>query len=302
MNPYLAPHRVHAALHALGLRPTRGMGQHFLVDADALATIVSAADLSPADLVVEVGPGLGVLTWELLQSAGHVVSVELDRRLVARLRDELGDMMHFWVIQGDILKLSPQAILERAQHEWELRSTPSRYKVVANLPYAITSPVLRHFLEAQPQPDMLVVLVQWEVAMRIIAEPGKLSVLAHSVQMYAIPELIDRVPGDSFIPRPAVDSAILRLRIRPAPVVSVDIIDKVFRVIKAGFLQPRKKLSNALPGGLAAMGNPVAREVAVAALEAAGVTPDRRPETVTLVEWERVYHELCQCAGEDWRR
>lgn len=302
MNPYLAPHRVHAALHALGLRPTRGMGQHFLVDADVLATIVSAADLAPADLVVEVGPGLGVLTWELLQSAGHVVSVELDRRLVARLRDELGDMMHFWVMQGDILKLPPQVILERAQHEWELRSMPSTYKVVANLPYAITSPVLRHFLEAHPQPDMLVVLVQWEVAMRIIAEPGKLSVLAHSVQMYAIPELIDRVSADSFIPRPAVDSAILRLRIRPAPVVPVDIIDKVFRVIKAGFLQPRKKLSNALPGGLAAMGKPVARDVAVAALEAAGVAADRRPETVTLLEWERVYHELCQRAGEEWQR
>lgn len=302
MNPYLSPERVRAALRSLGLQPTRGMGQNFLIDPQALATIVAAAELSPADLVVEIGPGLGVLTWELVRNAGRVVAVELDKRLAARLTDEFtevpeqtreaGHGSSLCVLQGDVLDMPPQGILQAAASALgeELPALP--YKVVANLPYAITSPVLRHFLEGNPQPQLMVVLVQWEVAKRITAQPGHLSMLAHAVQMYALPEVIERVPASSFFPRPAVDSAVLRLHIRPAPVVALDDIDAFFRVVKAGFLQPRKKLSNALPGGLAAMGQFVSREDAVAALEAAGVSPDRRAETVTLEEWAQVYAEL----------
>ncbi len=291
MNPYLSPTRVRAALRSLELRPTRGMGQNFLIDPHALAQIVAAADLTPSDLVVEVGPGLGVLTWELLQRAGQVVAVELDRRLAARLHEEfaadIGSRLH--VVQGDVLNLPPQQLLAGVAAE------PSPvYKVVANLPYAITAPVLRHFLEGTPQPSMLVVLVQWEVAERISATPNNLSMLAHAMQFYAEPEIVGRVPASSFHPIPAVDSAILRLRVRATPAVAVDDPDRFFRIIKAGFLQTRKKLSNALPGGLAAMGQRISRENAVAALEAAGVSPDRRAETVTLEEWARVYREIEQ--------
>jgi 16S rRNA (adenine1518-N6/adenine1519-N6)-dimethyltransferase len=285
-NPYLDPQRVRAALRALDLRPTRGMGQNFLIDPLALDAIVGAAELGPDDLAVEVGPGLGVLTWELLRRAGRVISVELDKRLAARLREELADpRLH--IVQSDVLRISPAQILAAAGPRGA-----QPYKLVANLPYAITAPVLRHFLEGEPPPELTVVLVQWEVAERICARPGDLSVLAHSVQFYAEPEIVARVAAGSFFPAPAVDSAVLRMRRRPAPAVEVDSVAGLFRVIKAGFLQPRKQMGNALPVGLAAMGAGITREAALLALAAAGVDPKRRAETLTLAEWAAVYRAL----------
>jgi 16S rRNA (adenine1518-N6/adenine1519-N6)-dimethyltransferase len=242
-----------------------------------------------------------VLTWELLQRTRQVLAVELDKRLAARLRDEFATMHATaapLVIQGDILHLPPDALLKEIPPEWRA-SGPAQphdstaapavaYKVVANLPYAITSPVLRHFLESQSPPQRIVVLVQWEVARRITATPGDLSMLAHAVQMYATPEIVQRVPAHCFVPPPAVDSAVLRLHVRPAPAVPAEAVGHVFRLIKAAFLQPRKKLSNALPKGLAALGEAWEREPICIALEAAGVSPDRRAETVSLAEWAAV--------------
>lgn len=301
MNPYLAPQRIHAALRALDLRPTRGMGQNFLIDAVALAAIVDAAELQPTDLAVEVGPGLGVLTWELVRRAGAVVAVELDKRLAARLHDEFPDE-RLRIVQGDILRLPPGGLLTGPRDKGTKGQGDARpgYKLVANLPYAITAPVLRHFLEAEAPPELMVVLVQWEVAERIVAHSSahpqerRYSVLAHSVQIYAEPEIVARVPAASFLPAPAVDSAVLRLRRRPRPAVEVDSIPALFRVIKAGFLLPRKQLGNALPGGMAAMGTPIDRDTALAALAAAGVAPERRAETVSLAEWAVVYATLGQ--------
>lgn len=284
MNPYLAPQRVRAALRALDLRPTRGMGQNFLIDAAVLATIVEAATLRRDDLVVEVGPGLGVLTWELVRRAGFTIAVELDRRLAARLRDEFAGAP-LQIIEDDVLRLQPGELLAAAG-----RQPP--YKLVANLPYAITAPVLRHFLEAALPPELSVLLVQWEVAMRITATPGDLSVLAHAVQLYAEPEIIARVPAASFYPAPAVDSAVLRLHRRPQLAVAVADVPALFRVIKAGFLQPRKQLGNALPGGLAALGVTITREQALAALQRAGIDSMRRAETLTLAEWAALHHAL----------
>jgi 16S rRNA (adenine1518-N6/adenine1519-N6)-dimethyltransferase len=297
-NPYISPARVRAALRALELRPTRGMGQNFLVDRAALARIVAAAELTPADTVLEVGPGLGVLTWELLQQAGRVIAVELDKRLAARLRAEFASEHRLTVVQGDILKLAPSELLAAgvARAADAQPPGPDRrallYKVVANLPYAITSAVLRHFLEAGHKPTLMVVLVQWEVAQRIVARPGELSLLAHAVQLYAEPAIVGRVPARSFVPTPAVDSAILRLRVRPQPAVNVGDVEGLLRLIKAGFLHGRKKLANALPGGLAALGTPVEKGRVLAALQAAGVDPGRRAETVTLEEWSAVYGHL----------
>jgi 16S rRNA (adenine1518-N6/adenine1519-N6)-dimethyltransferase len=305
-NPYITPARVRAALRALDLRPTRGMGQNFLIDADALATIVEAAELTPGTTVIEVGPGLGVLTWELLDRTGHVVVVELDRRLAARMAEEFPDHPKLTIVQSDILNITPEQILEIGDRRLEQHNLQSpisnlqspRYKVVANLPYAITSAALRHFLEAAHKPELMVVLVQWEVAERIAAGPGDLSVLAHSVQIYAEPEILARVPASSFWPAPAVDSAVLRLRMRPKPAVDVD-ISALLRLIKSGFLQARKKLSNALPTGLAAMGMRIDKQQAVAALEAAGIDPNRRAETLTLEEWVRVFLQLHDERQED---
>ncbi len=202
-NPYLDPGRVRAALTALGVRPSRELGQNFLIDGAALGEIVRAAELSPSDTVVEVGPGLGVLTYELVREAGRVVAIEFDRRMAMRLQGEL-DATNLDVVEGDVLRVAPETVLDAG----------TRYKVVANLPYQITSAILRHFLEARPAPDLMVVMVQWEVAERIVASPPNMSVLAHSVQIYAEPEIVTRVPAASFIPPPQVDSAVLRLRRR----------------------------------------------------------------------------------------
>ena len=335
-NLYLDPSRIRAALRALDLRPTRGMGQNFLIDPVALDAIVSAAELTTGDTVVEVGPGLGVLTWELLRRVGHVVAVELDKRLAARLHEEFGQSPRLRVVQADILNVVPGQLLDdhrppTTDHRPEEPRTENReptalwankeqqaetgviddtqqvmpslrrssvvgrrssYKVVANLPYAITSAALRHFLEAEHKPSMMVVLVQWEVAQRITARPGDLSVLAHSVQIYAEPEIVARVPSSSFFPEPAVDSAVLRLHLRPHPAIDAGDVHKLMRVIKAGFLHARKKLSNALPSGLASIGMRLEKEQVIAALEDAGVDPGRRAETLTLEEWAAVYRRL----------
>jgi len=283
-NPYLTPGRVRAALNMLDLRPSRELGQNFLVDPLALEQIVGAAALTTDDVVVEVGPGLGVLTYELVQHAGRVIAIELDKRLAARLREEFRDTKSLEVVQADVMRVAPASLL----------GSNARYKVVANLPYQITSAIIRHFLEVVPAPDVLVIMVQWEVAQRIVARPPEMSVLAHSVQYYAEPSIVARVPGSSFVPAPKVDSAVLKLERRAQPLVAVDDIDALFRTIKAGFLQARKKLGNALPSGLAGMGIKIPKEAAIAALERTGVDPARRAETLTLDEWARVHAEIRQ--------
>jgi 16S rRNA (adenine1518-N6/adenine1519-N6)-dimethyltransferase len=338
-NPYIALPRIRAALRALDLRPSKGMGQNFLIDSAALDTILEAADLTQGQTVIEVGPGFGVLTWELVRRAGEVISVELDKRLVARLREEFANAANLTIVESDILRIPPEEILSRSigpshfqgagtsaedprpktrdrSAEFSKRdgdppaisdqrpardnhrssivhhSSPTShrpYNVIANLPYAITSPVLRHFLEAGHKPGLMVILVQWEVAQRIAARVGDLSVLAHAIQIYAEPEIVARVQARSFYPSPAVDSAVLRLRVRPQPAADVDSVDALMRVIKAGFLHARKTLSNSLPGGLAAMGRPTTREEALAALNAAGIDPQRRAETLALEEWVDLY-------------
>ncbi len=289
-NPYLSPARVRAALRALDLRPSRGMGQNFLTDGAALTKIVNAAELTADDTVIEVGPGLGVLTWELAQRARTVIAVELDRRLAERLRAEFRAFSNLAIIQGDVLHLPPEIML--AEHAPDVAAGAQPYKVVANLPYAITSAALRHFLSDPLRPTLMVVLVQREVADRICARPGDLSVLAHAVQIYAEPEIIARIPASCFFPTPEVESTILRLRIRPQPAVAPEQPEALLRLIKAGFLHPRKQLGNALPGGMAAMGMKTDKQRILEALAAAGIDPARRAETVTLDEWGAVYRAL----------
>lgn len=283
-NPYLDPTRIRAALNAIEVRPSRERGQNFLIDAGALAAVVDAAELGVTDTVIEVGPGLGVLTFELIQRAGRVITIELDTRLAARITTEFGGRSNLEIVQNDVLRTRPR----------ELLGGDVPYKVVANLPYQITSAVLRHFLEAEPAPDLIVVMVQWEVAQRIVAKPPDMSVLAHSVQFYAQPEIVVRVPASSFVPSPKVDSAVLRLRRFQVPPVAVDDVDAFFRTIKAGFLQARKQLGNALPSGLASMGVKLPKETVVAVLHAAGIDPQRRAETLRLDEWARVHTGLQQ--------
>jgi len=257
-------------LRRAGLVARKRLGQHFLVDEEILAKILAAADVKSGETVIEVGPGLGILTVQLARRARTVVAVELDDNLAAFLRDNLGSLPNVRIINRDILDVEPEELLEGE----------TRYRVVANLPYYITSPVFRHFLEAKIKPESMVVMVQKEVANNIIAKPGDLSLLALSIQFYAEPKLVTYVPASSFFPPPKIDSAVLRLEILAKPRVKVGDPDRFFGLIKAGFSAPRKQLLNSLFGGLGKT-----REEVLAVLEKAKIDPKRRAETLSLEEW-----------------
>ncbi|MGQ9598035.1 MAG: 16S rRNA (adenine(1518)-N(6)/adenine(1519)-N(6))-dimethyltransferase RsmA [Anaerolineae bacterium] len=265
---------VPALLRAYGLRPQKRLGQNFLMDPSALGRIIAAADLSPEDTVVEVGAGLGTLTRLLARHAGRVVAVELDARLVKVLTDRLADLRHLQIIQGDILSLSDLGVVHLG------------YKVVGNLPYYITSAILRHFLENEPRPRLLAVTVQREVAERIIARPPHMSLLAVGVQFYGRPRIVARIPAGAFYPPPKVDSAVVRIDVSEQPTIPLDQgLDPTdfFRVLRAGFGQKRKTLRNSLSAGL---GIPPAQ--VEKALGLAGIDPRRRAETVDLAEWAKL--------------
>lgn len=261
-----------------GLHPQKGLGQNFLTDENLLTQIVEAADLIPGDTALEVGPGLGHLTRLLARRAGRVVAVELDRQLVAILRDQLADLDNLTLVEGDILEIPPADLLPPATLD---------YKVVGNLPFYITSAVLRHFLTAEPIPTRMVVTVQHEVAQRITAGPGDMSLLAVSVQFYGRPQIVTRIKAGAFYPRPKVDAAVLRIDRHPSPPVQVPDERAFFAAVRAGFAQRRKQLRNSLAAGLHR-----SRQETTLALEAADIDPRRRPETLSLEEWATITNQL----------
>jgi len=287
---------VHELLRRYDLRPRKGLGQNFLADEVHLARIVAAAELTPDDVVLEIGPGPGTLTERLAKTARRVVAVELDERLVAVLQETLAGYNNVRIVLGDILALDPaQLAAEETPIDpsspphasrityYVSHITPPAYKVVANLPYYITSAAIRHLLEARVPPSLIVLTVQREVAQRMAAQPPEMSLLAVSVQFYANVEIVDRIPAGAFYPAPKVDSAVVRLRRRPQPAVPVDGVDTFFDVVRAGFGQRRKQLRNALAAGLGRTAADV-----VAALQSADIDPRRRAETLTLEEWARL--------------
>ncbi len=260
------------------LRPSKGLGQNFLVEPSVAARIVAAADLAPNDVVLEIGAGLGALTEPLARSAGRVVAVELDRRLMPALRAVLADVRNVTLVQGDILKLDPSALVD---------APSDHYKVVANLPYYITSAVLRHLLEARLRPQRMIVTVQREVAQRIVAEPGQMSLLAVSVQFYGRPRLLFRIKPGSFYPSPAVESAVLCIDRHTEPPAGVESPKDFFDVVRAGFSQRRKQLRNALSAGLGMPAGEVAER-----LRAAGIDPRWRAQALSLEQWASVARAL----------
>ncbi len=255
-------------LQHYGLHPKKSLGQNFLVDEGGLRRIVAAADLTESDVVLEIGPGLGSLTRCLAAEAGRVVAVELDGRLIPVLEDQLAGTSNVQLIHGDILSLNPAALAGEC------------YKVVANLPFYITGAILRHLLGAKPRPRMMVLTVQHEVAQRLTAAPGRLSLLAVSVQYYGQVSRVARLKAGSFYPRPEVDSAVVRVDMYQEPAFDVPDDEWFFRVVRAGFGQKRKQLRNGLRSGL---GLPAAE--AEALLAAAGIDHRRRAETLSLEEW-----------------
>ncbi len=278
---------VRRLLRERDVRPDQALGQNFLIDPTILERIARAAELGPGDVVLEIGAGTGALTRFLAQDAGHVIALELDQRLVPILQDELSTFDNVSVIQGDVLTLDPALLIQQTTRGQEA-SCPG-YKVVANLPYYITSAILRHLLEARPRPEQMVITVQHEVAKRIVADPGDMSVLAVSVQFYADPELLFRIKPGSFYPSPDVESAVVKMDVHPDPPLPAEDIDRFFTVVRAGFSQRRKQLHNSLSSGL---GQRISKHEAAARLESAGVDPRRRAQSLSVEEWIDVTHAL----------
>ncbi len=287
-EPLLAQTR--ALLRRFHLRARKGLGQHFLIDGEVLEFILAAAELRPADIVVEVGPGLGILTRELATRAGWVIAIELDDKLAAILRQTLAPLANLTIINEDILKIDPAAVFQEDKAKLPAGTGASaKYKVVANLPYYITSPVLRHFLEASLKPEIMVLMVQKEVAEQIAARPGQMSLLSIAVQLYGEPTIVSYVPARCFYPAPEVDSAILRIALYPQSAVAIADKESFFALVRAGFSAVRKQLGNSLAQGL---GLPKAEVLSL--LEKADIMPQRRAETLTLEEWARLWQRFTQ--------
>ena len=276
-------------LRRFDLRARKGLGQHFLVDEGVLKLIASSAELTASDVVIEVGPGLGVLSRELASRAGWLVTIELDSKLTVILKKNLAHFLNVTMINDDILKIDPAVLLQQEQASLStVTGGPLHYKVVSNLPYYIASAVLRHFLEASLRPRVIVVMVQKEVAQAIVAGPGRMSLLSISVQFYAKPEIIEYVPARCFYPPPEVDSALLKVVSYPGPAVAVD-RESFFRLVRAGFTASRKQICNSLAHGLG-----LPKDEVLSWLVRVGIAPQRRAETLTLEEWAELWRVFAQ--------
>lgn len=265
------------------MRPQKSFGQNFLVDRGVLHTIVQTAELVPKDEVLEAGAGTGVLTRELARTARRVVAVENEHDMLTLLEKTTGEFPNVERVACDLLLFNPVQFFAQR-----------RYKLVANLPYYITAPTFRHFLESANAPVLLVVMVQWEVAQRIVATPGDLSLLAVSVQFYGQPRIVTRVPAGAFYPAPKVDSAILRIDVNTQVPLTREERDRFFRVVQAGFSAKRKQLHNALVHGLHYKDELIREWLAAASIEAS-----RRAETLNMEEWLNLWRvvERARCSG-----
>jgi 16S rRNA (adenine1518-N6/adenine1519-N6)-dimethyltransferase len=268
--PILPPFSAADVLRNNRLRPDKSLGQNFLQDDSALRMIVEIAMISPTDTVLEIGPGLGSLTRYLAAAAKQVYAVELDGALLPILNSVLKGYKNVRIVQNDILKLK---ISELFQEE--------SFLVVANIPYYITSAIIRHLLESHPHPQRIVLTIQKEVAQRICAGPGDMSLLALSVQVFGKPVIKGNIPAAAFYPAPNVDSSIIKMEIYPEPAIPSDDLDLFFKLAKAGFSQKRKTLRNSLSGGLS-----ISSSNAEQLLKSAGIDPKRRAETLSILEWK----------------
>lgn len=250
-------------LEKYGLRPNKRMGQSFLIDKNILDKIIQTADISKDDTILEIGSGLGNLTQKLAEEARKVITIEKDRQLLQPLEENLKEYGNIEIIQGDILR-----------DEIDL---PPDYKIVANIPYYLTSPLLRMFLESENQPEEITLLIQKEVGQRIIAQPPRMNLLAISVQFYAQPKIIFPVSKNCFWPKPKVDSAIIKISQIKKP--SLD-VKEFFKLVKAGFSSPRKQLVNNLSSKL-----DLDKEEIKKALIECGLPQTARAENLSIENW-----------------
>ena len=265
----LPPLPIPQLLRQYSLRPNRRLGQNFLIDPNSIAKVIQAAQIQAGDVVLEIGAGLGSLTRHLAALCQQVVTIELDQAFIPVLQQVLCNYSNVRIIHGDILQIEPTTLF-----------TPSTtsFSVVANIPYYITSAVIRHLLEATLRPKQLTLTLQKEVAQRICAAAGEMSLLALSVQLYGQPKIAAHLPAQAFYPIPKVDSAVIRVELFAEPRIADTAT--FFLLAKAGFSQKRKTLRNALSGGLR-----LSPQQAGQLLLAAGIDPNRRAETLSLTEW-----------------
>lgn len=268
----IPPLDARAILKQYGLRADKKLGQNFLQDDEALQKIVHAAEISADDFVLEIGPGVGSLTRHLAASASTVTAVELDPDLIPPLKAVLKPYSNVTILQGDILEINISEIIKT-----------QNYIVAANIPYNITSAIIRHLLESENKPRRIVLTIQKEVADRICERPGDLSVLALSVQVYGKPSIHAIIPAESFHPIPKVDSAVLRVDIYDKPLIEERLLHTFFTLVKAGFSQKRKTLRNSLSAGLR-----ISTQESEALLKRAEIESMRRAESLSIDEWGRL--------------
>lgn len=285
MSAATSPTALRALLKNYGLTPKKGLGQHFLWESRVVERIAGAADLSKKDVVLEIGPGLGILTAALARQAGLVIAVEIDRNLFPLLKENLKDYDNIRLVQGDARTVDFGALLQ----EYAPGFTGS-CKVLGNLPYYITSPLIMRLLDGGFRKELLVFMVQKEVAERIAASPGgkEYGSLSVAVQYSADPQLLFQVPPHAFYPPPEVSSAVIRLNCRKRPAVDVKDEATFFKVVRASFRYRRKTLKNALRE--AGLWDPTKENI----FEEAGILPGRRGETLDLVEFARLADVLLQ--------
>jgi 16S rRNA (adenine1518-N6/adenine1519-N6)-dimethyltransferase len=268
----LDPSKASRLLRQFGVRPSRRLGQSFLVDSAALEKVIRAASLDRGDTVLEVGAGLGVLTRRLAREVRRVVSVEFDRQLIPILQQVVAGLPHVTLVHADIMHLDLEPLLAEA-----------RYRVVANIPYNLTSALLRRFLLSSRPPDRIVFMVQKEVGERVVSLPGEMSLLALSSQIYGSPSIRAQIPARAFYPQPKVDSVVLRVDVHPETKIDRELIGLVFALARAGFGQKRKTLRNSLASGLK-----LEPETIRLWLEEAGLPGTARPQELGLEAWSRL--------------
>lgn len=268
----IPPIKVAELLRRHGIRPEKKLGQVFLCDPGALQRVVDSAEITAEVKILEIGAGIGNLTRLLAAGGNEVYAVEKDPRLLPVLEEQVRPWNNVKVIPGDILRIDPG--------QW---APENGYVVVGNIPYYITSAIIRRLLAQKYRPSRMVMTIQKEVAERICAQPGEMSLLALSVQIYGQARICSHIRAGAFYPKPEVDSAVLRVDLYPEALIGDSAQDVFFRLAKAAFSQKRKMLRNAMAGGLQ-----ISPGSCAAWLEDAGVDPNRRAESLSLQEWQRI--------------
>jgi len=264
-------------LNILGIKPKKSLGQNFLVNKNVYQKIITALEIKKGDKIIEIGPGLGTLTSFLAESRAKVIAVEKDHKLVDYLKNKFANQKNVTIIEDDILRFDPKNYKLKAKS----------YKLVGNIPYYLTSHLLRLIFEKWPSPKIVALTLQKEVAQRIVAKPPNMSLLAVSVQYYSRPGIVDYIPRRSFYPAPDVDSAIIKLVPQEQFATYQENTKNFFRIVRAGFSGKRKQLINSLARGLK-----IKKDTIESKLKAAGVDPRRRAETLTLEEWQKITNTL----------